>query len=48
MNPVEKIMGPPKPKYPYCNKGHSLQLVESDRYPNGMWDCPTCISKMRR
>jgi len=48
MNPVENIIGPPKPNYDLCNKGHRLQLVHSDRHPNGMWDCPTCIHNQRR
>jgi hypothetical protein len=38
----------PKPDYDKCNAGHPLVEVWNDKRNAYVWDCPTCINKMRR
>jgi len=37
---------PYQPRYPYCNKGHRLMLVDVDG--KDVWDCPICIDEMKK
>lgn len=45
---IDNLNHHPEPDYPYCNKGHRLQEVFSERHNSFIWDCPTCIEKQRK
>jgi len=53
MDPVKNILGTEpkrysKPKYNKCNKGHTLVEVYNKHKHSYDWDCPTCITRMKK
>ena len=48
MSQTSEIKTAPKPEYCFCNAGHQLVPVYNPRYNMYVWDCPTCIERMRK